>query len=305
HWQAPVRRHRQHAPAPLRGRGNRTRLARRHGRSLRPHAARAVPPAGGQRPGPADHRRGEGTLRPRGLPRTARRFPGRGGPERRGAFWQGARRRHLYCREIPAMTELGQLPLTSETAHLEARRKVRQLALTLGFGPVEATRLSTAVSMLGRVAFQAASVACLLVRLAEHQSQPALELVVEAGARLPLPPWVGALFDGVQGTRLETRDRWRLFKRLPGGASAPDDGLLQTLRALLQTRSREELMSELRETNRRLEQHQAHLEQTIAERTAELQVAMDRADAANRAKSAFLATMSHEIRTPMNAVINM
>ena len=29
------------------------------------------------------------------------------------------------------------------------------------------------------------------------------------------------------------------------------------------------------------------------------------AEAANQAKSAFLATMSHEIRTPMNAVIGM
>ncbi|GAA1835047.1 hypothetical protein GCM10009836_11740 [Pseudonocardia ailaonensis] len=43
----------------------------------------------------------------------------------------------------------------------------------------------------------------------------------------------------------------------------------------------------------------------VRERTAELHAAVAAAEAANSAKSTFLATVSHEIRTPMNAVIGM
>ena len=61
----------------------------------------------------------------------------------------------------------------------------------------------------------------------------------------------------------------------------------------------------VRGRERVLRQRQLVLERTVAERTADLLVARDAAEASRQAKARFLANMSHEIRTPMNAVIGL
>lgn len=55
--------------------------------------------------------------------------------------------------------------------------------------------------------------------------------------------------------------------------------------------------------NKKLKNHNEKLEEEIDKRLADYIVARDRAEEADRLKSAFLSNMSHELRTPLNAII--
>ncbi len=149
------------------------------------------------------------------------------------------------------MIELGHLSLLNSDMVIEARKKVRLLVENLGFPEIQATRLETVFSEIGRFGSRNGETVEVMIGIMTENT-PALAMDFLAKEDLSSVPGIHMFFDEIKTKKLENRNVLLATLRiLPKGL--PSSGAMEQQKEILARQSRNELMMMLKAKNDELE----------------------------------------------------